>query len=283
MTIADDKISPVPSRIPVALRAVVTGLMVGLTAANVWPLLLLTLGMPAAALAEALFLAAYIWWASGHGIPAAWREARRHAFRTRTLTGAEWVWSIATAFCFATTIHAALVVLFRLVPFPVEAFHRDYALGMPMSLGLKWVAIVIAAASAGICEETGFRGYMQQPIEARHGAPAAILISSVLFAVVHLSKSWAIPGMIPVAFGAGLLLGAIAWASQSLVPGIIAHTTMDIGMFAYWWTGVAGTFTAQTINVTGIDRPFEIACAVFAVALLATLMGIARLYTLARA
>jgi hypothetical protein len=34
---------------------------------------------------------------------------------------------------------------------------------------------------------------------------------------------------------------------------------MDIGMFAYWWTGVAGTFSAKTIAVTGIDRSFEIA------------------------
>ena len=29
---------------------------------------------------------------------------------------------------------------------------------------------IVSAASAGICEETGFRGYMQRPIEQRHGA-----------------------------------------------------------------------------------------------------------------
>ena len=53
----------------VIVRAIVTGLAVGLIAANVWPLLLLKLGAPIAALAEIAFLAAYIWWASGGGPP----------------------------------------------------------------------------------------------------------------------------------------------------------------------------------------------------------------------
>jgi hypothetical protein len=33
---------------------------------------------------------------------------------------------------------------------------------------------------------------------------------------------------------------------------------MDIGLFAYWWTGVAGEFSARTISETGADRPFFI-------------------------
>lgn len=279
-TIADNGHARAPMRFPLTLRAVGVGLVVGLAAANVWPVLLIGLGMPRAALAEAVFLAAYVWWASGGRIPG-WREARRQAFRTRALTGTEWLWGIVTALSFALTVHASLVVLFRLVPFPAEAFHRDYAFG-PMSLPLRWLAILIAAASAGICEETGFRGYMQQPIERRHGAPLAILISSVLFTVVHLTKSWAIPGMVPIVVGAGILLGLIAWASNSLIPGIIGHTTMDIGLFAYWWTGTAGTFSAKTIAVTGIDFPFVVACAVFALALSVTGTGIARLFKLAR-
>jgi len=27
---------------------------------------------------------------------------------------------------------------------------------------LKWLAVIVSAASAGICEETGFRGYMSR-------------------------------------------------------------------------------------------------------------------------
>ena len=80
-------------RIPVMLRAVVTGLAIGLVAANVWPLLLLNLGMPTAALVEFAFLAAYIWWGSGGGPPRSWMQVRAESFRAAPLTGNQWFWS----------------------------------------------------------------------------------------------------------------------------------------------------------------------------------------------
>jgi membrane protease YdiL (CAAX protease family) len=73
---------------------------------------------------------------------------------------------------------------------------------------------VVSATSAGICEETGFRGYMQRPIEQEHGPRIAIFISSLFFCVLHLTKAWAVIGMIPIVFGAGLLLGLPAWSSR---------------------------------------------------------------------
>jgi uncharacterized protein len=134
-----------------------------------------------------------------------------------------------------------------------------------------------AATSAGICEEAGFRGYMQRPIEQRHGAPVAILISSLFFTAVHLTKDWATVGMVPIVFGAGILLGLIAWSSGSLIPCMLGHTLMDIGMFAYWWTGIAGDFTARTIATTGVDQPFLIACAAFTIALFMALFAVSKL------
>jgi len=85
------------------VRAVLTGAVIGLVAANVWPLLFVSLGLPSAAVAETVFLGLFLFWAAGGGPPARMRAA-----------------------C---------------------------------------VAIAMSAASAGICEEVGFRGYMQQPIE----------------------------------------------------------------------------------------------------------------------
>jgi len=142
---------------------------------------------------------------------------------------------------------------------------------------MRWLAVVVSAVSAGICEETGFRGYMQRPIEKRHGAFVAILISSLLFMLVHLNKHWSTAGMTPIVFGAGLLLGALAWASRSLVFCMVGHTIMDIGLFAYWWTQIAGVFTQRPISETGADQTFSVECAAFAVALLVTLAAIVRL------
>jgi membrane protease YdiL (CAAX protease family) len=143
---------------------------------------------------------------------------------------------------------------------------------------LRWLAVVVSATSAGICEETGFRGYMQVPIERRHGAPVAILISSLFFLTLHLTlkpgrhRTWS-----PSYLAQVVVLGLLAWSSGSLIPGMIGHVVMDTGLFAYWWTGIAGDFTARPITETGVDRPFVIACVVFASSLLIVLLAITRL------
>lgn len=181
------------------------------------------------------------------------------------------------ALSFAATIHAAIVLLFRLVPFPTASFRQGYDFSFIPSLRLRWLAVVVSAASAGICEETGFRGYMQQPIEGRYGAATGIAVSSFFFMLLHLTKGWALIGMVPIVFGAGALLGLLAWSSRSLIPPMIGHIVMDVGLFAYWWTGIAGDFTARPIAETGIDQPFLIACAALATTLFMVLLAIQRL------
>jgi membrane protease YdiL (CAAX protease family) len=265
------------SKLPVSLRAIIVGVVIGLTAANVWPLLLLNLGASLAAAAEAVFLAIYLWWASGRGPPISLQGARATAFRRVKLSRAQWVWGLVAAIFFAATIHVALVLLFRLVPFPVAAFRQGYDISFIPSVPLRWLAVVVSATSAGICEETGFRGYMQQPIERRHGVPTAICVSSVFFMLLHLTKGWALVGMVPIVFGAGVMLGLLAWSAESLIPGMIGHIVMDIGLFAYWWTGIAGEFTARPITETGVDRPFLITCAALATTLFVVLLAIRRL------
>jgi membrane protease YdiL (CAAX protease family) len=213
------------------------------------------------------------------------RSPAIHATRPRdgfTLSPAQWTWGLIAALSFAATIHAAIVLLFRFVAFPIEAFRQGYDFSFIPSLPLKWLAVVVSAASAGICEETGFRGYMQQPIEKRHGAPTAIFVSSFFFMLLHLTKAWAMVGMIPIVFGAGVLLGLLAWSSGSLIPSMIGHIVMDIGLFAYWWTGIAGDFTARPITETGVDHPFLIACASLATTSLVVLLAIWRLWAIKR-
>ena len=136
---------------------------------------------------------------------------------------------------------------------------------------------MVLSTSAGVCEEIVFRGYMQQPIEQRHGASIAILVSSVFFTLLHLTKAWAMVGMVPIVFGAGVLLGLLAWSSGSLIPGMIGHVVMDIGLFGYWWTGIAGDFRARPISETGVDRAFLITCVILATTLIIVLLAARRL------
>jgi len=265
------------TRWPVIVRAIIAGILVGLGAANVWPILLGKLGMPVAAAAEAIFLGAYLWWARGGGPPRSWEASRAEVSRAGVLSLAQSVWGLIAAVSFAATVHAAIVVLFRVVPFPAAAFRAGYDLSFIPSPEMRWLAILVSAASAGICEETGFRGYLQRPIERRHGAPVAILTSSLCFTLAHLSKDWSTAGMVPIVFGAGLMLGTLAWASGSLIPGIVGHTIMDVGLFAYWWTQIAGTFSQRPISETGMDATFCLECIALAVTVIITLTAIGRL------
>ena len=223
--------------LPVSLRAIITGIVIALIPANVWPALLLSLGVPVAATVEVIFLGLYVWWASGGGPPQRTCAARGLAFRSGPLSPWQWFWGIIAALSFAVTVHAAIVLLFRFVPFPTEAFRHGYDLSFIPSLPLKWIAVVVSATSAGICEETGFRGYMQQPIEQRHGAPMAILVSSFFFMLLHLTKAWALIGRVPIVFGAGVLLGLFAWSSGSLIPSMIGHVIISFSLDRYDHSG----------------------------------------------
>jgi membrane protease YdiL (CAAX protease family) len=255
------------AKLRVTLRTIVSGLFLAIVSLNVWPVLLIILPLPLAASAEAAFLVSFVFWAGGGGPPHSTKSDRAASFRSGKLPVRRWVWGLCAALFFAVAVHASIVLLFRFVPFPVATFRNGYDLSFIHSQFLKWTAILISAVSAGICEEIGFRGYMQQPIEKRNGVVPAVLISSLFFMAVHLTKAWAILGMIPILFGAGLLLGLLAWSARSLLPGIIGHIIMDIGLFAYWWTGLAGEFSARTISQTGIDRPLFLAVFTFVISL----------------
>ena len=263
-------------KLPISLRAISSGLLIALVAANVWLLLLPNLGVPLAVIGEAIFLAMYVWWAGGGGPPRTTQAARAKAFRRGRLSRTQWFWTVIAAIFFAATVQASIVLLFRFVSYPMASFRKGYDFSFIPSIPLKWLAVVVSAISAGICEETGFRGYMQCPIEQRRGARVAILISSLFFTAIHLTKGWAMAGMVPIVFGAGILLGLLAWSSRSLIPGMIGHVLMDIGLFSYWWTGIAGDFAPLPISVTGVDRFFVITCATLLASLLILLLAISR-------
>jgi membrane protease YdiL (CAAX protease family) len=269
------------NRIPLSVRAVVGGVLVALVAANAWPLLLSALGAPVATVTELGFLGAYVWWFAGVA-PGPWRAQRREFGRLRRLGRADWTWGILAAAAFAASVHAAIIVLFRLTPFPAAAFHAGYDLSAVPTLPMKWLVCVVSALSAGVCEEMGFRGYLQRPMEMRHGARTAVFVSALVFTLIHLDKSWALLAMTPIVFGAGLMLGILAWSSSSLVFAMLGHWIMDIGLFAFWWTQIAGVFAQRPIFVTGVDVSFLVEVLALAASLAIFLAAVRRLTQLSR-
>jgi membrane protease YdiL (CAAX protease family) len=86
------------------------------------------------------------------------------------------------------------------------------------SPGLKVAAVVAIGLGAGTGEELFFRGFLQTRLAARYGAAAAIVVTSLAFAFIHLN---AVQGCF--AFAAGLWLGWVAVRTGSIWPCIAAH------------------------------------------------------------
>jgi membrane protease YdiL (CAAX protease family) len=75
-----------------------------------------------------------------------------------------------------------------------------------------------AVVGAAYCEEMLIRGMFQRALENRFRAVWAILISSAVFALIHINP-W---GGIQI-FIIAIALGVIAWKTNSIVPTIIVH------------------------------------------------------------
>jgi membrane protease YdiL (CAAX protease family) len=166
-----------------------------------------------------------------------------------------WKRPLLAALLFVVIVQASFVVTFCLIPFPAERFTADYKQLNDMPKGTAWALIITSSIVAAICEETGFRGYMQTPLQKRHGPKTAIILTSILFTLIHLSHRWAAP-ILPQIFFASILLGVLAWRSGSLIPGIIGHAILDVFDYAFWWTTITGRIERRTIFVTGVDVHF---------------------------
>jgi membrane protease YdiL (CAAX protease family) len=93
-------------------------------------------------------------------------------------------------------------------------------------LGVGFVVFALAAAvGAPIAEELYFRGLTQPVLQRYLGGAGGLAVTSVLFGFAHLGEN-PIEVVAPLAlFGAAL--GALAWRTGRLGPGIVAHMTFN--------------------------------------------------------
>lgn len=97
--------------------------------------------------------------------------------------------------------------------FPTEAYD-----GVTEAIGLGGWAILSTVVAAPILEEILFRGLIFESCAERYGKGVALLISALLFGVVH-----GIPVQMINAFVVGLILGYVYLKTRSLLSVIILH------------------------------------------------------------
>ena len=85
-----------------------------------------------------------------------------------------------------------------------------------------WIALSV---TAGICEETIFRGYLQRQFMAlTKSVPAGILLSAAAFGAAHVYQGFRFVILIGL-FGA--MFGILAYWRGSVRPGMMAHAWHD--------------------------------------------------------
>ena len=111
-----------------------------------------------------------------------------------------------------------------------------------------WTTIPLLLTSsvvAGVVEEAAFRGYMQVPVERRHGPVVAIWMVAAVFALVHFPSPVALPAFVLGAAGWGVL----AFLSGSILPGVVLHTLVNASVWIWVLSNPASLERVLALNV----------------------------------
>jgi membrane protease YdiL (CAAX protease family) len=106
---------------------------------------------------------------------------------------------------------------------------RIAALGRNVSMlpqrGIELTFWIALSVTAGICEETIFRGYLQRQFMAlTKSGPAGILLSAATFGAAHAYQGFRMVILIALY---GAMFGILAYWRASVRPGMIAHAWQD--------------------------------------------------------
>lgn len=264
------------SGLPLLLRSIVVGLLVTAVPTLLWGTLLqinlkLSVQIPWAAILMAAFLVFYWKYLQGWGWPQSLATQRRTGLRAPALAPAVWGWSLlAGGLALAASI-VLFMVVHRLLRWPVAAV-PDFSKFPSITIV---VTLVMSAIVAGFSEEAGFRGYMQGPLEHRYGPASAILTTSVIFGLLHLSHGAFIPAIL-FDMGWGALYGLLAWRSGSIVPAFVLHAAADFLEFVLVWK-LPHHAPAPLVWQAGPDALFGAECSLVVVMSAASVWAFRRL------
>ena len=226
------------SRVPLVVRAIVSGCVV-LTAGGILtgPLLFANTKFSPEVPWSVPLLAAYMWffwqYLRGRWWPRATAEARRQGLRANPLSSRMWRWAMAAGCLGLVAVFALHLVVGRLTPLNIDipALLRHLPSFTLLSM------LLMVSVIAGIVEEAAFRGFMQGPIERRHGVFTAIAIVSIVFGAAHLTD-WQ-PNMTAARMSfivlASVFYGIMVHLTDSILPGLILHAAGNaIGIVWIW-------------------------------------------------
>jgi membrane protease YdiL (CAAX protease family) len=264
-------------RLPVVVTAVLTGSLVAAAGTLPWAYLVSANTRhwsvaPWSVPITAVYLWLYWRYVRGSWWPASTAEARRANCRANRLP--EGLWGMAM---FAGILGLVAVLLFQRVMNRMAVLPRQQDLDIsqfPVLTVVSW--IVTSAVVAGVVEESAFRGYMQSPIERRHGPVISILITGIIFGFMHFTHPEVTMILMPYYVAVAGVYGAMAYFTDSIYPSMVLHAGGNmLSAFDVIARGrsewQASPTPAPLIWETGTDAAFWISAALFLLAGTATL------------
>ncbi len=172
---------------------------------------------------EALVLAALFYTNSNHRFwpDTAYWQLRRQDFRRYWQQGV--IWGVGTHLVGVMIRMATALLATKLLGADLSQLESNNPLANA-GLDIDWVLYAIAAVIlAPLMEELFTRGMLYGWLRRQVGVKKGLIISSLLFAVLHFNGL----GLISF-FVTGLLFGALYERTGSLAPGMIAHATHNL-------------------------------------------------------
>lgn len=207
-----------------------------------------------------LFVLLLVWkYLDGKGPPKSTQKNRNLWMRANALAPDKRKWGWISAILLGMFILMLIVFGARLMDVPsgqIDQIER-------ISIYPFWTIvslIIMTSLVAGIIEEISFRGYMQKPMETKYGPTKAILIVAAFFTLLHLPNATITPHIIPIFFVGSTGWGVLAYLTNSIIPGVVIHSIVDIISYLWIWRNleIARTFYSESIIKNGIDLDFMI-------------------------
>ena len=223
-------------RIMAVVWAGILGLTIIFFGAGVWSALVAanlstTPSVPWAVPVMALVLWLMWQYLGGKGWPRSTSNARRLCLRANMVPAQVFGWAALAGILSVVAFAGLWIVICQLVKMPGNALPdlSQYSVFTVVSM------ILMGSVAAPLTEEPAFRGYCQVILERSFRGPAAILISSALFALAHGPTQGFLWPKLLFYFLVGVVFGATAYLSNSILPAIPGHVIGLLIFFTLVW------------------------------------------------
>jgi membrane protease YdiL (CAAX protease family) len=209
------------------------------------------------------------WW------PRRTSASRRFCLRANPVPGSVFAWAQAAGVLSLVALAGYWIVLSQLVKMPGNAlpdFSHYPLLTVVLTIGM-------ASLAAPLTEEPAFRGYCQGILERQFRAPTAVIISSILFSLVHGPTQGFLWPKLLVYFLVGVMFGTTACLADSILPNIPVHFFGLLIFFTLIWPRDA---TRGLLAENGADAWFWIHLAQTVVFTVLAILAYVRLAKTAR-